>query len=362
MNLPKDGPCRTTKTPVPNLLVPGEARDKEIKIRLREGQSFFDLASTLDRTPEFIVRQARRLLGKSELEQLMKHNKKGPWTCDEVQRLITLRVNGFKLRDMRKLLRRTQDSIQKRLRELGSSVFEPTIVLGPQELPPGLRKSLFEARLAEIWDGLLKSEMTQTWRDVLKEKAPEQWLAAVSAGIPMHVKRILGGLQSPTWEELKSIPFVDTKDAGVYARLVESRFEIQAASDRYMYIGSASKYDFGLGGRIAEHTRKRRRIYQSRLQREIRDMDLKGGDRFITLMIMKLDSLDKEVVLNVRRTVTLTEAILTAWLGAFRSPPHKLDRLCPWETSFLAYSGWSSHNPLLVDVVERRDGTLSDGS
>lgn len=142
-------------------------------------------------------------------------------------------------------LRRTQHSIQKKLRELGSSIFEPIVVAGPQELPPGLRESLFEARLAEIWDGLLKLEMTQTWRDALQEKPPGQWLAAVSAGIPAHVKRMLGGLQSPSWEELKSSALVDTKDAGVYARLVESRFEIQAAGDRRLakcHRGSAAGY------------------------------------------------------------------------------------------------------------------------
>lgn len=118
-----------------------------------------------------------------------------------------------------------------------------------------------------------------------------------------------------------------------------------------MYIGSPSRYEFGLSGRIAEHTQKRRRLHQSRLQREIKDNDLKGGDRFITLMTMKLDSPRKEPVLDIRRTVTLTEAILTVWLGALETPPHDLERLCPWETELLAYTGWSSHNPLLKDVV-----------
>lgn len=153
---------------------------------------------------------------------------------------------------------------------------------------------------------------------------------------------------------------VDSNDAGVYARLVESRFEIQAADDRHLYIGSASKYGFGLSGRIAEHTRRTRPIHQSRLQREIKNNDLKGGDCFITLMTMKLNNPKKEAVLDVRRTVALTEAILTVWLGAIKSPSRDLERLYPWETEFLAYSGLSSHNPLLVDIVEPRDDTTSD--
>ncbi|POS71296.1 hypothetical protein DHEL01_v210315 [Diaporthe helianthi] len=362
MKLPEDKPCRPTKATGSNLLVPGEARDEEIRLRLEEGQSFLDLASTLNRTPEFITREGRRLLGESKLGQLMKHNKRGPWTSDEDLRLATLRGNGRNLRDMSALLRRTRPSIQKRLRELGSSIFEQMVVEGPQELAPGLRESLFEARLAEIWNGLLKTEMTQTWRAVLQEKAPERWLAAISAGIPIHVKRFLGGLECPTWAELKSIALTDTKDAGVYARLVESRFEIQAAGDRHVYIGSASKYGVGLSGRIAQHTERRPRRNQSRLQQDIRKKDLKGGDRFITLMTMKLDSPDNDTVLDVRRTLTLAEAILTIWLGALQSPSHYLDKLCPWDTSLLAYSGWSSHNPLLVDVTEPRHDIPSDGT
>jgi len=45
---------------------------------------------------------------------------------------------------------------------------------------------------------------------------------------------------------------------------------------------------------------------------------------FVTLMVMKMESSDKEAVLDVRRTVTLAEATLTVWLGALQSPTHDL--------------------------------------
>lgn len=124
-------------------------------------------------------------------------------------------------------------------------------------------------------------------------------------GIPEDVKKALGGLRPPTWDELESLPLVDTNDAGVYARLVTSRHQFQMVTDRYLYVGSASKYGHGLNGRIAQHTRKTKRKHESRLQYDIRTKGLKGAGRFVTLMVMKMDSPEKEVVLNVRRTVTL---------------------------------------------------------
>ncbi|KAF2192906.1 hypothetical protein K469DRAFT_693007 [Zopfia rhizophila CBS 207.26] len=212
-----------------------------------------------------------------------------------------------------------------------------------------------------MWQGLLKSEMTQTWREALQGKSAEEWLSSISAGIPEDVKRVLGGLRPPTWEELESLSLIDTNDAGVYARLVKSRYEFQMVSDRYLYVGSASRYGGGLNVRIAEHTMKTRRSDESRLQRDIRTKDLKGTDRFVTLMVMKMDSPKKEVVLDVRRTVTLAEAILTAWLSALQSPSHDLQSLCPWDPQTLEYTGWSSHNPLIKNVAEPNNEKMGRG-
>lgn len=352
VKMSKKGARRKSKSPVPAILLPGRARDEEIELRLRQGQSFLDLASSLGRTPSFITREAKRLLGEYELKTLMKPKKRGQWSNDEIQYLISLRQEGLSLQKITMWLRRTKSSVEKQLRELGSTIFEPTAVEGPQEMPPGFQESLFNARLVEIWQGLLKSEMTEKWREALQEKSAEEWLSAISAGIPENIKKILGGLRPPTWEELEGLPWTDTDDAGVYARLVSSRYEIQTASDRYLYVGSASRYGGGLNRRISEHTERRRRSYESRLQRDIRKKDLKGNDRFVTLMAMKMNSPMNEDVRDVRLTVTLAEAILTLWLGALQSPLPHLQNLCQWDPQILEYTGWSSHNPLTMDVVE----------
>jgi Uri superfamily endonuclease len=193
--------------------------------------------------------------------------------------------------------------------------------------------------------------MAQTWREALQEKPAEEWLSSVSMGIPEHIKKALGGLRPPTWVELESLPLIDTNDAGVYARLVTSRHQIQMVSDRYLYVGSASKYGGGLNWRIAQHIRKTKLKHESRLQYDIRTKRLKGNGRFVTLMVMKMDSSENEVVLHVRKTVILAEAILTVWLSALRSPSHDFQSVCPWDSQTLQYTGWASHNPLMDDVV-----------
>lgn len=329
----------------------GRARDEEIELRFKQGQSFTDLVSFFDRSPGFIFREAKRHLGAGELMKLMERNKKGQWSNDEIQWLVLLRKQGLTLPKITMLLRRTKSSTEKQLRELKNVMFESTMVEGPQELPPGLQASLFNTRLMNIWQGLLKSEMTPTWREALSKKPAEKWLSLISHGIPEGVKRILGGLQPPTYKELNSLPLVDSIDAGVYARLVKSRYELQMG-DRYLYVGSASRYGRGLNGRVSEHIEKRKRHLESRLQRDIRRKDLEGPGRFVTLMTMKMNSPDKEDVLDVRRTVTLAEAILTVWLGALQSPSPHFQNLRQWDPQILDYTGWSSHNPLTKDVVE----------
>ena len=69
-------------------------------------------------------------------------------------------------------------------------------------------------------------------------------------------------------------------------------------------------------------------------------------------MVMKMDSPEKEGVLDVRRTVILAEAILTVWLGALPSRLHGLQSLCPWDSQTLQYTGWPSQNPLTMGVVK----------
>lgn len=330
--------------------LPGEARDKVIELGFRQGQSPVDLAIFLDRTPEFILRKAKCLLGKYGLEKQMRWNKKGQWTNIETQWLISRRNQGLPLNKMAKLLRRTRQSVEKTLRQLGTEILKSAVVVeeGPQELPSWLREMVFTTRLIKIWKGLLKSDMTPIWREALSKKSSKQWLTRTSEGIPKDVKKILGGLRPPTFDELEHLSPINSTDAGVYARLVTSRYPVLAVSDRYLYVGSASKYGSGLQGRAEQHIKKG---VKTRLGRNIKKMNLKVPGSFVVLMTIKMNSAEEEHILDVRRTATLAEAILTIWLGALQSPSPQLQKLCPWDPQALDYTAWSSHNPLTVDIV-----------
>lgn len=72
-------------------------------------------------------------------------------------------------------------------------------------------------------------------------------------------------------------------------------------------------------------------------------------------MVMGMHSSKKEDVLDVRRTVTLAEAIFTVWLCALERPTQDLKKLYPWDPDTLEYTGWSFYNPLILDVLEPPD-------
>ncbi|MCJ1406507.1 hypothetical protein MMC19_000572 [Ptychographa xylographoides] len=350
--VPRDDTKKERKTPVLTRKVAGTARDDEIKRSLRQGQSFVELASGFALSSEFIFREAKRLFEEEELRKLMRQSKRGEWSDAETQWLIIRRGQGLPLTKIARLLRRTKLRVEKELRQLKNKMLESTVVEGPQELPPGLRRSLFRTRLFDAWQGLLNSDMTPTWRDALLKKSSTRWLSTISNGIPKNVKRILGSLQPPTYDELECLSSVDSTNAGVYARLVTSCYEYQTASDRYLYVGSASKYGSGINGRVSQHIEKRSHHDETRLHRNIRSKELKAPGRFVTLMTMQWNSPENEDVLDVRRTVTLAEAILTVWLGALQSPRSRLQDLYQWDPQTKDYTAWSSHNPLTVDVVE----------
>ncbi|KAI0540497.1 hypothetical protein GGR58DRAFT_499073 [Xylaria digitata] len=356
MDIPLEHPTGKLKTMESTKRQPGKARDEEIKLCFQQCQSPVDLVTALDRTPEFILREAERLLREAKLKQQLRWNKRGRWSDGETRWLILQRNQGLLLNKMARLLRRTKPSVDKKLRLLGTTILDSTVVEhGPQELPSRLREWLFSTRLFKIWEGLLKSSMTPTWRIALSKKPAVYWLSSVSAGIPADVKNILGGLQPPTYDKLEHLSPVISTDAGVYARLVTSRFSVQATNDRYLYVGSASKYGSGLQGKVYQHIRK---DIKTRLYRNVKPMHLNAPGRFVTLMTMKTNSAKEENVFDVRRKVTLAEAILTIWLGALQSPSVQLQKLCPWNPEALDYRPWSSHNPLEEDIVLPKNATI----
>lgn len=64
------------------------------------------------------------------------------------------------------------------------------------------------------------------------------------------MKQLINRDEPPTFKELQAIPWFDTKDFGVYGKLLESPDQFQS---NYLYAGSASSYDNGLRHRKKAH-------------------------------------------------------------------------------------------------------------
>jgi hypothetical protein len=142
---------RTKTSDVPVKWAAGQARDEEMKLRLQQGRSFLDLTLCFETTPESIIREARRLLGKEGLQKIRKRNKRGQWSNEEIQWLLSLQKKGLTLLKITMLLRITKYRAEKQLGELRKAMFESVVVEGPQQPPPGLQESLCNNRLVKIW-------------------------------------------------------------------------------------------------------------------------------------------------------------------------------------------------------------------
>ncbi|KAI5927189.1 hypothetical protein F4810DRAFT_652736 [Camillea tinctor] len=358
ISITPERPTGKHKTMESTKILSGKRRDELIKICFHKGKSPVDLAVILGRTPEFILREAKRVLGgEDKLKKHMRRLKGGEWSDGETQWLISRRNQGLPLNTMASFLRRTEPSVYKKLRELGTTILDDSTAVedGPQELPSWLRETLFSTRLSAIWEGLLEFGMTPAWKEALSEKPAEHWLTIISAGIPEDVKKILGGLKPPTYEELLNLSLFRSTDTGVYAKLVTSRYPFrETAFDRYLFVGSVSQYDSELLVRADQHYREHNK---RRLNAEIKKMDLGAPGRSVTLMTMKTDNIDEESVLNMQMTRTLAESILMVWLGVFRSPNPQLQTLCPWDFKALHHRAWSLLEfPLEVDIsLPKRD-------
>lgn len=323
--------------------------DAEIKLQLMQGQSFLEMQSHLRRTKEYILRRALKF-PKAELKALIR-NKKGPWSDSELKALISLRQESRKISEIALWLRRSIKNVRQKLGEMAQEMCErdSRTTQGPYGLPPVSAEHLFIYRLSEVWKGLEANKMTPTWRNYLSQRTPAVWLSMISNSIPAEVKQLLSGPDNPTFERLRALPWASTGDSGEYGRLLEPRGKLQLKKERLLYIGSASKYGAGLEGRMRQHTTKRpSQVHQ--LERKIKSLNLQRPGKFVALMTMSMGSNSAiDDILETRRIVVLTEAIMTLWLGAL-GPVLPISSLYPWDSALQNYTGACSHNPLLLDV------------
>ena len=292
-------------------------------------------------------------------------NKRKRWSLDHTLELVEQRRRGLTIRDLGRNFGKSQREVEDWLQELhdvGISILEPPVMVEFHILPQVPQEQIFQKRLQNIWQGLHRSGMTDLWIQALSTKPDHVWLSSITAGIPDEVKQILGGLRPPSYHDLENLPSPNTRDAGVYAKLARSRHGVRLPDEQYVYVGSASSFGGGLQSRVYGHMHDRKSRLSRRFKTKIKKKDLTGPGHFATLMMMEMEMerSDAKALLDVRRTVTLAEAILTIWLGALQNPAEDLEKLCPWTYKLLDYTGWCSHNTLTKDILDPTEYAKED--
>jgi hypothetical protein len=280
--------------------------------------------------------------------------KEGRFRSDEVAYMEGLWKQGLHPPVIAKRLGRKASTVRQQLFRLADKICnddQPSVFQGPQALPPEVEEFIIQGRLQEVWDGLLRLDMTDTWKKVLSPKQVETWLPIIAKGIPTQVKQLLASHEPPTVAKLEVLPWIETQNAGVYGWLLKPRTKLYLNKHCHLYVGSGSKR--GIEGRREDHLSESPYKHNPRLRQLIKDKKLKREGQFITLMIVERSSAEMEDTIGVRYLVTLAEAILTAWLGSLRKRPTYVgdsNHLCPWGIDEVSYSGCSSHNPLTMDI------------
>jgi hypothetical protein len=334
-----------------------ETETKIIKELLEKGSQMWEVAQHLGRPREQV---RKKIKGDEKLRDLLKPVKSGRWSKEEIEYLMRLRIEGFNRSVLAKRLGRSKESVASKIAEKSEQIRSLTMLptfQGPQALSPGLTESIFQARLRESWDCLMRSKMTEDWKGVLSQASAESWLWAISENTSSQIKQLLASHRPPTAVELAALPWTETSNAGVYAWILNPRSKFHLDKEVHLYVGSASRYGSGLEGRKHQHLSESTFMHNRRLRSLIKRRKLGRQGHFLTLMTLEFESEDKDDVLKARHLVTVAESIFTMWLGAFTETMEDgcgLRDHCPWGRN-LPYSGLSSHNPLTKDVVVPKD-------
>jgi hypothetical protein len=205
------------------------------------------------------------------------------------------------------------------------------------------------------------------WEDRISSVPTGVWLSRIAEHIPTNVKLILVSPEPPTLARLKSLPWSDTIDGGVFAwRFKPNRKQVSVRKTGYLCMGSVSGYSGGL------RTNRRRWLFSiafpslglqdKALISKITRLDLTPDGEFITLFVVPFKNGSKDEVMNDIVLVKLARMVLMIWLGAADEGwEPAIKDLVPWGLENIEYHGLTGHNPLATKF-KGRDGTKKRGN
>jgi hypothetical protein len=143
-----------------------------------------------------------RLKNDETLRVLLRTVKKGKFSREEVAYMEELWKEGVHPPMIAKRLGRKLSAVRYELPRLVDRIRDndqQSLIQGPQVLSPEVEEILIQGRLRELWDGLMRLDMTCNWRKALSQNPAETWLSIIAKGIPAQVKHPLASHEPPNY-------------------------------------------------------------------------------------------------------------------------------------------------------------------
>lgn len=332
---------------------------KQIKELLQKEYQIWEIALRIQRDQSMVIATVE---ADEELAGQVKAVKTGRWSELEDECLLKLIANRRRLdkESIARQLGRRVNSVAARLRKIAAKRAADLPSTLDEDLDNDLcedKQAILTERLYQVIERLLNEDITPQWRCILTAKSVEDWVARLLPLIPKRVKHVLAAPKPPTASDLRGLGWQATNSMGVYAWILKPKFINPLRPESFIYVGSATKYGWGLSGRKVQHQRGKDGA-NFLLQSRIKSAGLGKKGIFTTLLAVEATSRKSKDVVETRYLVTFAEAIFTVWLGALSegNPGNYSRRLClrsicPWELDQISYMGTCSHNPLTKDVI-----------
>jgi hypothetical protein len=232
--------------------------------------------------------------------------------------------------------------------------------VSPRTLSP--EEEIFNSRSSKIWEGMMALKRTAEFNAIISRETTDVWLSRIAEHIPANVKLILVSPHPPTPDELMSLAWSNTTDAGVLSWCSKAR-EKQESGEKtvYVYIGSASKYPGGLDRRRRYMLSRGAKPHDEQLKRKIKNLGLSSKGKFGTLFKVPFKNNFGGHVLDDRALTILTRLHLMISLGAVDGKlKSKTKHLVPWDLGQIRYIGLATDNPLEI-AINKSSGPKKSG-
>lgn len=323
---------------------------------LRNGNQVAQIAQALGTKQKYVKTLLRRReeFGGHELHD-------NPWTEQEEKRLMRLMGNrrAENVGEIAKKMGRYKWSITRKIRALLESKI-PERKHDSSDWNAEIseeQQAVLHERLMRILSGLMRSDKTEQWRCFLENKSESEWALSILPHIPRQVQHVLAAKEPPTAEDLRELPWKDTRDYGVYVCILEQKRPNPKRPYQFIYIGSGSRYNSGLAGR---KTADLQTFRPSAIEERSFEYGLeRSTTHHATLFSMPVPRADQDGILHAKYLTALSKIVMSIWLHglSYRGPGH----LAQWRSRFLTLSGWDTRdvtyrgtcfrNPLLKDIT-----------